>query len=260
MTLEVNAASGFGSIIAPDTTVTLPLTEFNGTSSSLSTATPHFNSVSNSKVGTCSFWVKFNGGDGTKMKIIDTWSSGPDPIVFQFTRIVSNILLVEARDSSGTIILKFNTGSYQITTSSGLTHVMASWDTATSTAHIYVNGTSRLGASTTFVDSAVRWSNSRAAIGRHYSTVSDMERLDGCLGQFYLNTAEYVDLSNSTNRAKFYDATLIGNYPPGAVSLGSDGSTPTGTAPTVFLNNAYTDFGTNLGTGPDFTESSVTAC
>ena len=63
--------------------------------------------------------------------------------------------------------------------------------------------------------------------------------------QFYFNPAEYVDLSNAANLKKFYNG--------GPVDFGSDGSTPTGTSPIMFVNRtatgAVTDFDTNAGTG-----------
>lgn len=64
----------------------------------------------------------------------------------------------------------------------------------------------------------------------------------------YFNTAEYLDLSDSSNIALFIDS---GGAP---VDLGSDGSNPTGTAPYAFFHIADTsttpsDFETNLGSG-----------
>jgi len=43
------------------------------------------------------------------------------------------------------------------------------------------------------------------------------------------------------------------------VSLGSDGSTPTGTAPTVYLKNPFGTFQNNLGGGGNFTVTGTLA-
>jgi len=61
-------------------------------------------------------------------------------------------------------------------------------------------------------------------------------------------TNEFVDLSIEANRRKFIDA--IGK----PVDLGVDGSTPTGTAPLIFLSGTTIDWHTNKGSGGGFTE------
>ena len=64
----------------------------------------------------------------------------------------------------------------------------------------------------------------------------------GDLGTYYLNIGVRIDLTNSANMEKFYKDGISQN-------LGSDGSTPTGTAPILFLNNPASTWHTNLGTG-----------
>lgn len=56
-----------------------------------------------------------------------------------------------------------------------------------------------------------------------------------------------LDFSDVANRRKFRDADGL------PVSLGSDGSTPTGTAPTMFFSGDASAFATNKGTGGAFT-------
>ena len=60
--------------------------------------------------------------------------------------------------------------------------------------------------------------------------------------EWYL-TNEYLDLSIEANRLKFRSAA---GKP---VDLGTDGSTPTGTAPFMYMRNPYDSFDTNNGSG-----------
>jgi len=69
--------------------------------------------------------------------------------------------------------------------------------------------------------------------------------LNGFIGFLYI-AQEYIDFSVESNRLKFFDAF---GYP---VDLGSDGSTPTGNQPLVYMNKGF-HLGTNLGSGGNFT-------
>jgi len=69
------------------------------------------------------------------------------------------------------------------------------------------------------------------------------------IADLYLNTATSLDLSSTANRRKFISAE---DKP---VDLGSDGSTPTGTAPLIFLSNPTATWQNNLGSGGNFNEN-----
>ena len=58
---------------------------------------------------------------------------------------------------------------------------------------------------------------------------------DVALAELYINLAESLDLTVEGNREKFY---ADGNF----VDLGSDGSTPTGTAPLMYYKNGFATF------------------
>jgi len=64
--------------------------------------------------------------------------------------------------------------------------------------------------------------------------------------------AEHLAMSSGTNRAKF----VSGGSP---VDLGTNGATPTGNQPILFLNNAYGTFQNNLGYGGNFTVTGTLA-
>lgn len=72
----------------------------------------------------------------------------------------------------------------------------------------------------------------------------------GDCADYYLAFDQWLDLSNPANVAKF-----IADGKP--VDLGVDGSTPTGTAPTIFFSGDATGFATNKGTGGAFTLTGV---
>ncbi len=59
---------------------------------------------------------------------------------------------------------------------------------------------------------------------------------------------QYIDFSDPANVAKFRDP--VTGKP---VFLGNNGQVPTGTAPAVFFSGDASTFGTNLGSGGDFT-------
>jgi hypothetical protein len=73
----------------------------------------------------------------------------------------------------------------------------------------------------------------------------------GVLGQFYFDP-NYIDLSVQANREKFVSGTGASVKP---VDFGTDGSTPTGTQPIIYLNNPFGTFQNNLGSGGNFTEA-----
>ena len=68
----------------------------------------------------------------------------------------------------------------------------------------------------------------------------------GSIYEFWMDWGQNIDLTNTTTRRKFINADLT------PVDLGSDGATPTGTAPTVYFTGGPSDFATNLGTGGAF--------
>ena len=91
----------------------------------------------------------------------------------------------------------------------------------------------------------IDWTAGEYAIG---STNLETARFDGDMAEVYI-TNEYLDISVEANRRKFIDA--VGK----PVDLGSDGSTPTGTAPLMFFSGATDAWHTNKGSGGGFTEN-----
>lgn len=136
-----------------------------------------------------------------------------------------------------------------IVTADGWVHLLASWDVSISAIHFYLSDVEDANI-TKNLDNTLDYTQTDYAIG---ASTAGAVKFDGCLSDIYINTAEYIDLSVLANRRKFIDA----NGKP--VDLGSDGSTPTGTAPIVFLNGDLTDFQTNAGTGGNLTVTGALA-
>lgn len=66
------------------------------------------------------------------------------------------------------------------------------------------------------------------------------------LYEFWFGLGIFLNVNTTSNRRKFINADLT------PVGLGSDGSTPTGTAPKIYLSGAPSDFITNKGSGGNF--------
>jgi hypothetical protein len=194
--------------------------------------------------GICSFWVRFTGGDSNFHIIFennDQWG---------LQRYNNGILAISMKDSGGTGM--FGVDSTTTFLSGGSwAHILYGWDGTAATAAtsgLWVNdvneGTPNFnGSSSVLIDyTKTNWGFGHRLTG---SLLCDFEIAD-----FYFNSAEHLDFTNSANRRKFITAGLR------PVDLGANGSTPTGTQPIVFFKGSSgvpSDFGTNLGSGGSFT-------
>ena len=190
-------------------------------------------------VGSLSFWVQFAGGDGIPYQI--KYNALQNTYVRVF-RGSSNFL--EFR------VINFSTGHYfdavatVTTTGVGWHNVLMSWDTNHSAGnkigYIYVDGSST---SPVLTDASAAFSVSYSL--DNFITPYNASNNNINLAEIWYAPNQFIDFSVSGNRAKFYSS---GN----AVNLGSDGSTPTGTPPAVYIHNPAATCNTNLGTGGDF--------
>lgn len=158
--------------------------------------------------------------------------------------------LIGLRNSSNSYILRFDasTGTF---TANEWHHVLVSVDLATNSKQIYVNDTA---ASGTWSD----YSNDNIDLTRTGYTIADgsdvsygPDRLNADLANFWMDDS-YIDISNSTNREKFISASGT------PVDAGSDGSTPTGSQPLIYIKGDASTWNSatqNLGSTSDFTMS-----
>ncbi len=127
-------------------------------------------------------------------------------------------------------------------------HVAVTFNAASSEIKIFIDGVDE--GVTTNVDGTpgtLHFSDTDWAVG---AETIGATFLTGDLAELYFAPGQYLDLSVGANLAKF----IAGGKP---VSLGADGSTPTGTAPAIYLHiddaEAAANFATNAGTGGNFT-------
>lgn len=155
----------------------------------------------------------------------------------------SNQVQLILSNSAGTTICDINSTT-AIADDEDWHHVLVSVDLSdTAKRHLYLDGVSDLTVATYTNDTAdltmADW-----GIGGYPSGTN---LFDGDIAELWADDS-YIDLSVSGNRAKFRSA---GGNP---VSLGDDGSTPTGASPLVYFGGtSFDSWPTNKGTGGDFT-------
>ena len=191
----------------------------------------------NSKLGIVSFWIKM-AADGSVLRIIDGQGTYNN-----VQRSADNTMRLYFLNGS-TTLARNTTSTFVI--ANGWVHYMASWDLSGPTVHIYRNGVDDDAGGGTLLDNAIDYTRTDHYAG---SASGGGSKWDGDIADLYYAPGQYLDLSNSANRDKFY---LAGK----PVDLGADGSTPTGTAPLVFFHlddgEAAANFATNRGTGGDY--------
>ena len=240
---------GFGA--SGDGTVRLPATDFDGSATYL-TRGAALTGASDSSQGIMSFWHRIDAGNGTFRKFLENNESS-----FCFLNS-TNKFLFNLFNSSGTISFSFETGN-AYTASATWRHVLASWNTNFSSGnkvyHLYIND----------VSDAALVSDSGAAFNVDYTSLEwyigsnsapPAQVVNGCLAEYYFAPGQFLDFSVEANRRKFISA--LGK----PVSLGGDGSLPTGVAPIIYLHAAPAGATwPNNGTGGNFiTHGTFLAC
>jgi hypothetical protein len=202
----------------------------------------------------CSLWFYHDTADTeSKGNFIIGQKSGSKILVFDgLNGAGDGKVYIYLRDSGGTTRLQIQTANEYW--DGEWHHMMASWNGTT--AHLYIDGVSDK-VENTNSNSAIAWNFCDTwGVGGRYD---GLETNESHLAEVYC-TNEYLDLSSSANRDKFFDST---NRTP--VSLGTDGSTPTGTQPLIYFSgeasvwNAGTNFGSTTGwsMGGSVTDSTV---
>lgn len=198
--------------------------------------------AADSKTGIFSAWVRMDGGDGNLSMILDMALGQAS-----FRRSSDNNFRATLCSDSGNIKLDIETRGEDYTASTAWRHMLVSWDLGTPGAmHMYINDVSDMFMSV-FINDTIDYTVSNWAVG---GSTSGASKLNGALAEMYFAPGQYLDFSVASNRRKFIST----NGKP--VSLGADGSTPTGVQPLVYLHlddgDSASDFGVNLGSGGDF--------
>lgn len=155
----------------------------------------------------------------------------------------SNRVVVQGRNSAGTVVFNSdNTAASMIT--SGFNCLMVSLDlTDSGKTRVFVNNTSATLNVFTFTNDFVNTSSSSNFILR---SVFSSAYNNQPISELYFTT-DYIDFSQEANRLKFRDA--FGN-PVDLTQQIEDGAIPN---PAIYMRFPPTAFGTNYGTGGNFT-------
>lgn len=206
---------------------TASATHFDANSDYLSRAS--FTGAADGKTGILSVRVKFEAS-GTIKRIFG--STGLD---FMLQQLGANTIRFE---SYGTASMAIMMTSATTITDTAWHHILCAWDSAVAGNNkMYID---RVDATVTInqrndvvCDYTLTGWNVNAATTGSWS---------GDIAEVYFAPNQWLDLTNPANVLKF---TGSDGKP---VSLGSDG-----TAPIVYLKDAYSTFGTNSGTGGNYT-------
>ncbi len=159
---------------------------------------------------------------------------------------VDNIQILP-RSASGYIKIVTPTGGYTLNEWNCL---MFSFDTASSPTkfRVYINDTQKSSGTVTTASGIQSNLLNASYIG---AKVFNNPAFVGAVAEYYLNFGEFVEFDTESERRKFINADGT------PVDLGSDGSTPTGTSPMIYLSlregETADQFAVNRGIGADFT-------
>jgi hypothetical protein len=218
--------------------------DYNGTTDYLSKTTQLTAATPGKAMFSC--WIRIDGGNGTSRRIFHQ-NLGVDVSLTTGNK-VQGFFNNSTSSRSFTIV-----GSTSLTSGVAWHHIAMSIDVGLAAGskigQIYVDGVAetvtKTDANPAFV-LGVTDPNTNIA-----SAVGPSLYFNGALAEVYLSIATQLDLA--TNITKFRTAAGKPEV------LGVDGSTPTGTAAIVYLNNPAATIGTNKGTGGNFTVNGTPA-
>jgi hypothetical protein len=201
-------------------------------------------------VCTVSGWIKPDAGITLSDYIID-WSSNRFHLYLTDESGGDCRIELDTRDGGGT--RDFRIRSDRVIALGQWNHFLISVDLvpATPDVRLYINDAEAedeaYGNRVVTSGGTIDWNaagGGTVEIGRVHSGAN---LLEGAIQEIFVERDTYTDFSVAANRRKFI--TADGKPVP----LGSDGSTPTGTQPLIYLRDPYNSFETNYGSLGDFT-------
>lgn len=198
--------------------------------------------IANGKTGTFDCWVNIAsvpaaGGD------IFAIRTAANVTVFTIQILPNGKFQILGSNSGLTQILSASTvNSYS--SSSGNLNLQISWNLATATVNLYVNGVPDV-AVTMATNDTLDYNEPNVFIGCTGTVASPSKLWNGSMAEVFLSTS-FIDITSALNRALF----ATSGYP---TYLGLTGQIPTGTSPVVYMNGSNATIGTNNGTGGNFT-------
>ena len=210
--------------------------DFDGTNDYMLRGADHTGAV-DSNSGVFSVFFRLDGGNGANRTFFTLIPSSQTYIA---TNNKLNMYWVGAVDGLWR-------SSTSLTSGTAWRHLLSSWDRGSATPQLYIDDTSD-------ISIAANGSGAFDYTRGEFSTGSDNSGgspFNGAMAEFYFAPGQYLDFSVEANRRKFITAS---GKP---VDLGTDGSTPTGTAPIVYHSlrpgDAATVFANNKGSGGNST-------
>lgn len=202
--------------------------------------------VVDSKVGTLSFWYKPHAGTDAQTHRLLQSDSVKNTILIDRLATTGDMRVI-ATNFADSVVVSFNSNAAFLV-ANGWRHFLASWNLATSSFWCYVNDAAD-SATPTLVNDTIAYATS-GNIG-WWAASNEGLPADGDIADLWFDTgvvfSSGLDLSNTTNRRKFISA---GGAP---VDLGSNGSTPGGIIPPIYVSGPAAGFTTNKGSGGGFT-------
>ena len=186
---------------------------------------------------TLSFWMKIEGGSGTRYDFYGSLADASNHRIG--TDDIIQIRYINTLAADGVIIRSSNT--YTSANTAGWIHVIVACDT--SDCYMFINNTED-GSDTVHAAATLDFTRTTDTIGKTPGGIF----FDGCLAEYWFDTT-FINVSIASERAKF----ITTDKEP--VSLGADGSTPTGSPPIMYFNNAGASFEDNKGSGGEFDRS-----
>jgi hypothetical protein len=195
--------------------------------------------------GTMSFWFKRNSE--VSMGFFATESTGA------FASMTGASVLVGSSSGVRYVFLRIDGTTILTTTEANMdwNHVLWSWNSTSG--QFYLND---VAVSMTGSIPKGSYLKNNIVVGPMYNNGTFDHSLDACMAEVYYGN-EYIDLSVEANRRKFISAS------GSPVSLGADGSLPTGNQPDVYLSGVASNWnaGKNFGSAGNFTvTSTITDC
>lgn len=216
----------------------------------------NFSGVSNSKLGILSMWLRVTSDTGNRYTLHGTDTGLGYSVISSSIRssdLTWGVTLRRASDLA--ILLGKRTAANSLPASnSAWRHVITSWDlTDDAKCLMYLDDAASLLTATSAVNDTPSYTDidfwSALAF---YNSPTTNQWFQSEVADLYLNIGAWLDLSVTANRRKFISAT---GKP---VSLGADGSAPTGAAPTLFMTiqpgGAASTFCTNRAGNGDLTQ------
>lgn len=219
--------------------------DFNGTTGRLSKSTA-LAGVSDGKTFSFSIYLTMDAA-GTSAQSIFQITSNTNNGYFRIILGSDETFRLIALNSAETTIL--NALSATILSAGTQYHICGSVDlTNLAKASVYINGAEESMTWATYTNDTIDFTHNYSNIGSQYNGSVYESYFNGKLSEFYFTT-EYIDFTQEANRLKFRDCF---GYPTDLPSAITAASVPT---PAIYMRFPPTSFGTNSGTGGDFTPS-----